>query len=339
MVRTLKKLAAPLDALPVAPSVEAWRAMSPEDRERLLIQINDIFSDSVLRMSEGRPHKKAKSEAVDTLSLHFRTIGRVVYLAEEMSVVYPGHKPFAPDILAVVGVPEPEDDPRMAWVVADEGRGLDLVIEVLHRGDRDKDLVENVERYAILGIPEYFVYDRANQVVRGYRFPAPGAARYQRIVPQHGRHASSVLGLDLIVQGNKLRFMYGTSELYGSASLIERLEGMVESISTKADEATTRAEQAEAERAEAALRAERAEAQSKEAATSIERAEQESKQALAAVRSTILSLLAARGLPCTEEVERRVAACADVAMLQRWLLRAATAGSVEEVFAGGGEST
>ncbi|XXY53191.1 hypothetical protein WME91_18855 [Sorangium sp. So ce269] len=38
-------------------------------------------------------------------------------------------------------MPQPEDDPRMAWVVADEGRGMSLVMEVLHPGDRNKDLV------------------------------------------------------------------------------------------------------------------------------------------------------------------------------------------------------
>ena len=51
-------------------------------------------------------------------------------------MVYPGEPVFTPDVLAVLGVTEPEDDPRLAWVVADEGKGLDLVIEVLHRRPR-----------------------------------------------------------------------------------------------------------------------------------------------------------------------------------------------------------
>lgn len=49
----------------------------------------------------------------------------------------------------------------MARVVADEGKGLDWVLEVVCHGDRRKDLVENVKRYAALGIPEYFIYDVA----------------------------------------------------------------------------------------------------------------------------------------------------------------------------------
>ncbi len=42
-----------------------------------------------------------------------------------------------------------------------EGRGPDFILEVLHLGDRKKDLVKNVERYARLGVEEYFVYDRS----------------------------------------------------------------------------------------------------------------------------------------------------------------------------------
>jgi hypothetical protein len=39
-------------------------------------------------------------------------------------------------VLAVVDVPRTDDDERLALVVADEGRGLDLVLEVLHHGER-----------------------------------------------------------------------------------------------------------------------------------------------------------------------------------------------------------
>src|SRR5689334_12637756 len=137
--------------------------MTLAEREALLVRILDVLSDPRAAMSEGRRHKKAKTRAIDALGLHFRSIGRAIYLAEEMAVLYPGEAVFMPDVLAVAGVVEPEDDPRMAWVVADEGKGLDLVIEVLHHGDRDKDLVDNVARYASLGIPEYFVYDRLHQ--------------------------------------------------------------------------------------------------------------------------------------------------------------------------------
>src|SRR5580704_9082425 len=107
----------PPEAIPVAPTEDAWRAMSPAERERLLDKILDVLSDPRAAMSEGRPHKKAKTKTLDVLGLHFGALGRVVYLAEEMAVLYPGKEVFTPDVLAVLDVPEPEDDPGHALVV------------------------------------------------------------------------------------------------------------------------------------------------------------------------------------------------------------------------------
>ncbi len=226
--------------------------MTPEAREQFLVEVNAAFSDPNLLMSEGRPHKRAKSRAADMLGLHFKQSGRVVYVAEDMSVVYPGEVSFAPDVLAVLDVEQPDDDQRMSWVVADEGKGLDFVLEVLDRGDRRKDLTYNVERYARLGIPEYFVYDRAQQRVLGYRLGITGGRRYERIIPQAGRYTSLVLGLDLAIQGGTLRFFVGMSELFGSDDLIERLTGMVDSLEAKAARAAADAEEAAAKAAAAA---------------------------------------------------------------------------------------
>jgi Uma2 family endonuclease len=289
----------------LAPTVEAWSAMSPDERQRFLVRVLDALSDPVAAMSEGRPHKKAKTRALDRLGLHFSAVGRAVYLAEEMAVLYPGEPPFSPDVLAVLDVVEPEDDQRMAWVVADEKKGIDLVLEVLHHGDRNKDLVENVERYAGLGIAEYFVYDRARQRIHGFRLPPSGPRRYQHIVPQVGRYASVVLGLDLAVTGGNLRFFLGEAELPGTGDLLERLHGMVEELSAKAD-------QADAEISQATERAD---------------------QAMGALRATVIAIFEARGVACPEEARARVAACEDPATLQRWILRASTASSAAEALA------
>jgi Uma2 family endonuclease len=295
----------PPPAIPIAPTEEVWRAMSAAERARFLDEVLDALSDPRAAMSEGRPHKKAKTRSLDMLGLHFGVTGRIVYLAEEMAVVYPGEEVFTPDVLAVVGVAEPEDDERMAWVVADEGKGLDLVLEVLHHGDRKKDLVDNVERYAHLGIPEYFIYDRAQQRIRGYRLPSTGAKRYQPIVPQGGRYASTVLGIDLAIEEGTLRFFHGMAELFGSAELIRRLTGMVQDRDARAEQAETTASQAE-------LKAERA---------------------LAGLRAGILAALDTRGLALPDDLRARVLAGDDPAILQAWLLRALSATSVEEVFA------
>jgi Uma2 family endonuclease len=316
-------------AIPV-PTVEAWRAMTPDARLAFQIRVIDALNAAADVMGEGRPHKKAKTRTLDALGLHFKATGRAVYLAEEMPVLYPGAAPFTPDILAVLDVVEPEEDERMTWVVADERKGLDLVIEVLHKGDRSKDLNDNVERYASLGIPEYFVYDRLRHKLYGYRLPAQGARRYQPIVPQVGRYRSNVLGLDLSVFGTRLRFLAGEAELPGSARLIDQLQTMMLGVET-------RAEQAEAEAAKA--RAEAAEAQAEAAAAQAEAAAAQAEAAAARTdasraRATgVLAVLRARGLSVPDDARERILAEGDTRRLDRWLEKAIVAASIDEVLA------
>jgi Uma2 family endonuclease len=307
--------------------------MTPDARLSFVVEVNTALSDPSRTMSEGQPHRKAKARTIDLLGLHFKAMGRVVYLAEELSVVYPGEAAFSPDVLAVLDVPQPEDDQRLAWVVADEGKGPDFILEVLHRGDRKKDLVENVERYARLGIPEYFVYDIAQERLHGHRLVGPGARRYQRIVPQGGRYSSLILGLDLALQSGALRFLQGMSELFGSEALISRLEGIVNGLEAKAEEASAKAEEASAKAEEASAKAEEASAKAEEASAKAEEASASADRALVVSREAVLTVFELRGLACTEEQLALVSACDDPALLQRWLTLAKTAGSAAEVFA------
>jgi Uma2 family endonuclease len=284
--------------LPTVPTVEAWRAMTPDERLRLQVEINAALSAAADVMGKGQPRHKAISSTIDALGLHFKAIGRAAFIADDLAVLYPGEKPFSPDVLAVLDVEQPEDDERMAWVVADEGKGPDLVLEVLHRGDRDKDLVENVDRYAHLGIAEYFVYDRSRQQIHGYRLISPGASRYQRILPQLGHYRSGVLGLDLAILDDNLRFFSGEATLPVSADLIGRLQGMMENLQTKAQQAQEQADQALA----------------------------------AGLREGLLAILDARGIACPDEARARIESCGEPSTLRRWLVRAKTVSLVEEVF-------
>lgn len=288
----------PVPEIPITPSLEAWRVMSAIARERFIQEVNTILSSPPYFMGESVPHHKAKRRAADRLRKHFDAIGRVIYLAEELSVFYPNERAFTPDILAVRDVAESEDDERTAWVVAGEGRGIDLAIEIVFEGERAKDLVHNVERYARLGIAEYFVYDRKRQNLFGYHLPSPEARRYQRIIPQGGRHGSAVLGLDLAIVNGKLEFFYGMSEIFGSDDLIARLQMMMGSLEAKAEQAKAEAE-----------------------------------QAILALQESVLAIAHARGLvPSAAEIDS-IQACSDPAMLKRWLLRAATTNSMADVLA------
>ncbi|MBI3200199.1 MAG: Uma2 family endonuclease [Myxococcales bacterium] len=243
---------------PRAPPREVWERMTPEERDRVVATLPaDMPLD--LHPPEGDGHRKPKERARDALDEFFRSIGRRVYVSSELVTYYPGEPRFCPDILAVTDV---ESHDRQSWVVTKEGKGLDLVIEIHVGGDKTKDLGTNVTRYARLGIPEYFVFDRPQGRIHGFRL-TPAASAYERVVPQGGRTHSEVLGLGLTVEGKMLRFYHGTAPLLFLDELVGKLDGMVAELVEARDLALRQAEE-ESKRAEEESK--RAEEESKRAA-------------------------------------------------------------------------
>jgi Uma2 family endonuclease len=209
---------------PRAPDDATWALLSEEERRRVVASLPTQVPWELLP-PEGDEHREARERAMDALGRFFRTTGRRVYLSSEMGVFYPGEPRFAPDVFAVL---DAEVRPRRSWIVQAEGRGLDFILEVHVAGDLAKDLTGNVERYARLGIAEYFVFDKTHLRLHGYRLPPsargkPGADRaYERIVPQMGRWPSELLGIDLTLEGEDLRFMVGNAPLEQSEEVIAR---------------------------------------------------------------------------------------------------------------------
>jgi Uma2 family endonuclease len=232
------------DGFPMAPSQEVWDALDAEERARVVAELPNEVTDAEIAMPEGDRHFQAKSRTLDALRGYYARQRRRIYLAAELPLYYPAEPRFAPDLLAVLDV---EDHPRDKWVESAEGKGLDWVMEVHVGGDRKKDAERNVARYARLGIPEYFLYDRARNQLLAHRLPAPNATTYSPIVPQHGRYESRVLGLELEVAQDRLRFFAGTAMLLESDELIVRLEQMLDQVQQRADEEARRREDAERE--------------------------------------------------------------------------------------------
>lgn len=216
---------------PRAPPQEVWDRMTAEEREALLASLPSEFPVTEETAPEGDPHYEAKSRARETLRGYFSRIGRKVYVACELPVYYPGEPMFAPDVMAVVGV---ETHPRMHWTVSQEKKGLDLALEVHVAGNRRKDLQRNVERYARLGIHEYWVFDRARLRLSGWRLTE--SKQYRPLVPQHGFYQSEVLGLELQIENERLRFFHGRAPLPEADELIETLEQMVEQVEARSTE-------------------------------------------------------------------------------------------------------
>jgi Uma2 family endonuclease len=247
---------------PMAPSLEEWAALSPAERSAVVAALPGEVTYDEMAMPEGDRHFKAKIRALDALSNYFTRQRRRIYLAAELPTYYPAEPRFAPDLLAVL---EAEDVERSKWVVAAEGKGLDWVLEIHVGGDRKKDAELNVTRYARLGIPEYFLYDRARNQLAAYRLASPEARVYTPIVSNHGLYESRVLGLEIQVHKDRLRFYAGTALLLESEGLIGRLQEMYDEAQQRAEEEARRREQAE-QLAEEERRLREEEAQLREAA-------------------------------------------------------------------------
>ncbi len=259
---------------PRAPPQEIWDLLTDEQRQHVVDSLPSDFPPNEAQPPEGDQHTEAVYGARTALRRFFGKTGRSIYVGTNLPIYYPGRTMFSPDVMAVLDV---ATHPRPSWIVSKEGKGLDFALEVLVLGNRRKDIERNVELYARLGIQEYFVFDRPKLRLQGFRLREAGQA-YEPIVPQHGHFASAVLGLDLMIERERLRFYAGDAELPGADDLIDKLEGFVDDLEGRlaaaegrAEEEARRAEE-EARRAEEeARRAERAEGRLKEALAELER--------------------------------------------------------------------
>lgn len=204
--------------------------MSPEDRADVVASLPSEIERAT--PPEGDLHWTPKASAIQTLREHFRRIRRGVYFAAEMAVYYPDERMFAPDLIAVCDVAL---HPRMSWIVSQEGRGLDLALEIHVSGDWSKDFKDNVERFPQLRIPEYFAFDVPRCQLAGWRLPGPDARRYEEIVAHGGRLASEILGLDLGVEGDRLRFFHLGAPVLEPQELVDQLRRKLRGLGVDPD--------------------------------------------------------------------------------------------------------
>nr|WP_257450186.1 Uma2 family endonuclease [Archangium lipolyticum] len=245
--------------------------MSEAERARVVEELPGEVTWDEMAMPEGDLHSQAKMGALQALKGYFSRQRRRVYLGTELPVYYPAERRFAPDLVAVL---DADPHPRQKWVVSQEGKGLDWVMEVHVGGDRKKDAEYNVRRYARVGIPEYFIYDRARQRLEAYRLPSADAKAYVPIAPAQGRYASQVLGLELQVEEGRLRFWAGHAMLLEYEELIDRMETLVAGLQQRADEEARQLEDTERRLAEETRRREELERRLADSQAELERLRQ-----------------------------------------------------------------
>ena len=213
---------------PRAPAQDEWDRMTPGERERVVSSL-PIRPPADQQAPDECRHLNTGITARQALDVFFKRTGRDIYVSSGLNVYYPGEPRFAPDVLAVLDV---ERRQRLRWVVSQEGKGRDLVIELHIEGHQERDRRRNRERYAALGIQEYFLFDCTDLRLEGHRL-AGGSAVYEAIAPEEGRIRSEVLGLDLALDGPKLRFLHGSDTIPDAEELIEKLGNMVNALSTR----------------------------------------------------------------------------------------------------------
>jgi Uma2 family endonuclease len=203
---------------PRAPPTEIWEKLTDEQRRVVVESLPSELPPSEASPPEGDLHLDAFVEPREALRRWFRDRGRAIYVAGNLPIYYPGERMFSPDLVVVDGA---EQRPRDSWIVdAEGGKGLDVAVEIVVRGDRKKDLEKNVERYARLGIPEYYLFDRRRLTLAAWQLVG---SKYQRRMAQGGRYHSVVLGLDLWLDGERLRFSLGDASVPFADELISRV--------------------------------------------------------------------------------------------------------------------
>jgi Uma2 family endonuclease len=163
--------------------------------------------------SDGKPmaetdiHRDDMVDLIETLRAHFAA-DPMVYVSGNLLLFYEEgnkRKHVSPDVFMARGVPKLP--PRKYYLLWEEPRGPDVVIELTSKTTRPEDEEKKLILYRdILRVPEYFLFDPFEEYLKpsmkGYRLEG---GEYVPIAPVEGRLPSAVLGLHLGREGVELR--------------------------------------------------------------------------------------------------------------------------------------
>lgn len=162
--------------------------------------------------SDGRPmaetdlHRDLMAALIETLKGWFADEPDV-YVSGNLLVYYRRNNKrvhVSPDVFVVRGVENRTRDNYLLW---EEGKGLDVVIELTSKTTMIEDIEQKYNLYVSkLGVKEYFLFDPEEEYLKpsfqGYRRVK---SQFQPIKPAGGRLPSKVLGLHLERDGAQLR--------------------------------------------------------------------------------------------------------------------------------------
>jgi Uma2 family endonuclease len=165
-----------------------------------------------------------------------------------------------PDMFAVLDVPKGE---RKCWVVWEEGKGPDVVVELLSSSTASQDKRQKKEIYQKrLRVPEYFWFDPFNP--RDFAGFTISDLAYQPIIPDpQGRLVSEQLGLALVLWTGQFKEVNATWVRWATLDgvLLPTAEESARQAQQQAQQAQQQAQQAQQQAQQAQQRAEQAEFQ------------------------------------------------------------------------------
>ena len=164
-----------------------------------------------------------------------------------------------PDLLVAFGVDPDAYEASNGYIVSEQGKPPDFILEVASRRTAAEDLDEKKDYYERMMVGEYWLYDRDGRfygfVLRGYRLVNDRyeAIEINEIAPGVYQGHSVALGLDLRA-GN--RYLGWHDPATGEhVPTLPAETARAEAEAARADEQTARAEAAEARAASAEARA------------------------------------------------------------------------------------
>jgi Uma2 family endonuclease len=157
-------------------------------------------------MPETDWHRDLMFALIEVLKAYFAG-APLVYVSGNLLIFYePGNKRkhVSPDVFVVRGVAKHDRPNYLVW---EEGKGPELVIELTSKTTRKQDLEKKFQLYRdVLKVQEYFLFDPLGDYLKprlqGFRLRA---REYHPIRPVADRLPSKVVGLHLEPNGRDLR--------------------------------------------------------------------------------------------------------------------------------------
>lgn len=158
-------------------------------------------------MAETQTHAQDMMDLIQSLQDHYEADPEVYVWGNLLLFYEEGdrRKHVSPDVFVVFGVPK--QPPRPNYLIWDEGKGPDVVMEITSKTTKAEDQNKKLVLYRdVMKVPEYFQFDPTEDYLKppmqGFRL-VEGA--YLPIMPVAGRLPSALLGLHLERDGVELR--------------------------------------------------------------------------------------------------------------------------------------